>query len=121
MRLPARRIVITGLALLAGGAMAGCSGSQGPAFANGTTTPAASGAMAAAPGPNALLNPAATPAPAGDLVVTGAPQGVLAGGGALVDASTGQVLWNRGMDVERPMASITKVMTAYLVISAGNV
>jgi D-alanyl-D-alanine carboxypeptidase (penicillin-binding protein 5/6) len=54
-------------------------------------------------------------------VVTGAPRGVLAKGGVLIDARTGQVLWNRGMDVKRPMASITKVMTAYLVISAGNI
>jgi D-alanyl-D-alanine carboxypeptidase (penicillin-binding protein 5/6) len=46
---------------------------------------------------------------------------VLAKGGVLVDAGTGQVLWNRGMDVKRPMASITKVMTAYLVISAGGI
>jgi D-alanyl-D-alanine carboxypeptidase (penicillin-binding protein 5/6) len=71
--------------------------------------------------PTASPSPTPSPTPAGDLVVTGAPQGVLAKGGVLVDAGTGQLLWNRGMDVARPMASITKVMTAYLVISAGNI
>ncbi len=55
-----------------------------------------------------------------DLVVAGAPSGVKAVEGVLADAATGQVLWNKGMDTERPMASITKVMTAYLVISAGG-
>ncbi len=101
--------------------MAGCSGAQGLAFADGTTRPAAPASSATVPSPNALLAPTASPTPTGDLVVTGAPKGVLAKGGVLADATTGQVLWNRGMDVERPMASITKVMTAYLVISAGNV
>jgi D-alanyl-D-alanine carboxypeptidase (penicillin-binding protein 5/6) len=107
--------------------MAGCSRAQGLAFADGTTRPAATAATATVPSPDALLTPTASPAPTptptptGNLVVAGAPQGVLAKGGVLIDAGTGQVLWNRGMGVERPMASITKVMTAYLVISAGNI
>jgi D-alanyl-D-alanine carboxypeptidase (penicillin-binding protein 5/6) len=98
------------------------------AFADGTTRPAASAATTAVSAPQALASSSASPAsPApsptltGDLVVAGAPKGVLAKGGVLVDAGTGQVLWNRGMNAERPMASITKVMTAYLVISAGNI
>jgi D-alanyl-D-alanine carboxypeptidase (penicillin-binding protein 5/6) len=98
------------------------------AFAGGTARPAAPAAAAAAatsPAPDALATPTPTPTPSptptGDLVVAGAPKGVLAKGGVLVDAGTGQVLWNRGMGVERPMASITKVMTAYLVISAGSI
>jgi serine-type D-Ala-D-Ala carboxypeptidase (penicillin-binding protein 5/6) len=133
MRLSARRSLITGLALLAGGAMAGCSGSQGLAFANGTPRPVASAAPAtptvrasdALAGPTAAsptaMSPAPSPALTGDLVVAGAPKGILAKGGVLVDASTGQVLWDRGMNAKRPMASITKVMTAYLVINAGNI
>jgi D-alanyl-D-alanine carboxypeptidase (penicillin-binding protein 5/6) len=40
--------------------------------------------------------------------------------GVLADATTRQILWNRDMNTELPMASITKVMTAYLVISAGD-
>jgi serine-type D-Ala-D-Ala carboxypeptidase (penicillin-binding protein 5/6) len=59
--------------------------------------------------------------PAGPvIVVAGAPQGVKAKGAVLADAVTGQVLWGRGLEVERPMASITKVMTALVVLQAGD-
>ena len=36
------------------------------------------------------------------------------------NAATGRLLWSRGLNTERPMASITKVMTAFLVIRAGH-
>ena len=49
-----------------------------------------------------------------------APRGVQAKGGALADAATGAVLWSRGMNTERPMGSITKVMTAIVVLRAGD-
>jgi D-alanyl-D-alanine carboxypeptidase (penicillin-binding protein 5/6) len=52
--------------------------------------------------------------------VTGVPQGVKAKGAILADAATGQVLWGRGLDTERPMASVTKVMTALVVLESGN-
>jgi D-alanyl-D-alanine carboxypeptidase (penicillin-binding protein 5/6) len=48
------------------------------------------------------------------------PGGVLAKGAALEDASTGTMLWSRKLTTERPMASITKVMTALLVLRAGD-
>src|ERR1700746_3308699 len=48
------------------------------------------------------------------------PGGVLAKGAALEDASTGTMLWSRQLNTERPMASITKVMTALLVLQAGD-
>ena len=54
------------------------------------------------------------------IVVTGAPGGVKAKGAVLADAATGQVLWGRDVDTERPMASVTKVMTALLVLESGN-
>jgi D-alanyl-D-alanine carboxypeptidase (penicillin-binding protein 5/6) len=38
----------------------------------------------------------------------------------LADAATGQVLWGRDLGTERPMASVTKVMTALLVLESGN-
>ena len=38
----------------------------------------------------------------------------------LVDATTGSLLWSRNANVEHPMASITKVMTALVVIQAGD-
>jgi D-alanyl-D-alanine carboxypeptidase (penicillin-binding protein 5/6) len=40
--------------------------------------------------------------------------------GELVNASTGAVLWAQDPAVERPMGSITKVMTALLVLKAGD-
>jgi D-alanyl-D-alanine carboxypeptidase (penicillin-binding protein 5/6) len=52
--------------------------------------------------------------------VTGAPGGVRARGAILADAATGQVLWGRDVGTERPMASVTKVMTALLVLQGGS-
>jgi D-alanyl-D-alanine carboxypeptidase (penicillin-binding protein 5/6) len=40
--------------------------------------------------------------------------------GGLVDARTGVTLWGKDFDAGRPMGSITKVMTALLVIRAGD-
>jgi serine-type D-Ala-D-Ala carboxypeptidase (penicillin-binding protein 5/6) len=62
------------------------------------------------PGPSAL--PPMQPA------FSGPPVQVL--GGELVDLSTGTLLWSQDADVPRPMGSITKVMTALLVLKAGD-
>ena len=48
------------------------------------------------------------------------PSGVAAWSAAVENAANGRLLWSRGLNTERPMASITKVMTAYLVIKAGH-
>ena len=48
------------------------------------------------------------------------PRWVKAKGAVLADAATGQVLWGRDVDTERPMASVTKVMTALLVLQGGD-
>ena len=48
------------------------------------------------------------------------PSGVAARSAAVENAATGALLWSRGLNTERPMASITKVMTAFLVIRAGH-
>jgi serine-type D-Ala-D-Ala carboxypeptidase (penicillin-binding protein 5/6) len=48
------------------------------------------------------------------------PSDVAAWSAAVENAATGRLLWSRGLNTERPMASITKVMTAYLVIRAGH-
>ena len=45
---------------------------------------------------------------------------VTAAAAELANAGTGQVMWTRNMNTERPIASITKVMTALLVIEAGQ-
>jgi D-alanyl-D-alanine carboxypeptidase (penicillin-binding protein 5/6) len=52
--------------------------------------------------------------------VTGAPSEVKAKGAVLADAASGQVLWGRDLGTERPMASVTKVMTALLVLEGGD-
>jgi D-alanyl-D-alanine carboxypeptidase (penicillin-binding protein 5/6) len=60
-------------------------------------------------------------APAASAVpITGGPGGVGAQSAAVENAATGRLLWSRGLNTERPMASITKVMTAFLVIRAGH-
>jgi serine-type D-Ala-D-Ala carboxypeptidase (penicillin-binding protein 5/6) len=60
-------------------------------------------------------------APAGPVIdVVGVPRGVKAKGALLVDAATGQALWGRDVSTERPMASVTKVMTALLVLEGGS-
>jgi D-alanyl-D-alanine carboxypeptidase (penicillin-binding protein 5/6) len=41
-------------------------------------------------------------------------------GAALADATTGQVLWSVGLNTERPIGSIVKVMTALVVIESGD-
>ncbi|HEX8008463.1 MAG TPA: serine hydrolase [Trebonia sp.] len=113
MRLSPRLIVIAALAVLAGGSAAGCSGNSASGKAK---RPAAVITASVPPGIWPQANTAAAPS----IQVVGAPQGVLAKEGVLADAATGQVLWKRDPDTKRPMASITKVMTAYLVIKAGN-
>jgi D-alanyl-D-alanine carboxypeptidase (penicillin-binding protein 5/6) len=52
--------------------------------------------------------------------VTGVPRRVRARGAVLADAATGTLLWSRSLNAERPIGSITKVMTALVVIRAGD-
>jgi D-alanyl-D-alanine carboxypeptidase (penicillin-binding protein 5/6) len=49
-----------------------------------------------------------------------APAGVRAPWAELANADTGADLWSRSSVSERPMGSVTKVMTAYAVIEAGD-
>jgi serine-type D-Ala-D-Ala carboxypeptidase (penicillin-binding protein 5/6) len=115
MRLSPRLIVIAALTVLVGGSAAGCSGNS----ASDKTKRSAAVSTASVP-PGGGLWPQANTAAAPSIQVVGAPQGVLAKEGILVDAATGQVLWKRDPDTKWAIASITKVMTAYLVIKAGN-
>ena len=117
MRLSAR-LVLAGLAMMAGGSVASCSAAPGLAYAGRTTQPSprVSTASVSASG----QAPAQT-APAGPhIVVVGAPRGVKAKAGILADAATGQVLWAKAGYAVRPIASLTKVMTALVVIRAGS-
>jgi D-alanyl-D-alanine carboxypeptidase (penicillin-binding protein 5/6) len=52
--------------------------------------------------------------------VSGEPRHVKAKGAALADTETMQLLWSRHLDTERPIGSITKVMTALVVVQAGD-
>jgi D-alanyl-D-alanine carboxypeptidase (penicillin-binding protein 5/6) len=119
MRRLAARLVIAGLALVVGGVAAGCSADPGLAYARGATAPSPSSTSTAVTAmvPNSAREKTDS-GPA--LAVVGAPQGVKAKAGILVDASTGQVLWSAGENETRPIASITKVMTAIVVIQAGG-
>lgn len=49
-----------------------------------------------------------------------APSGIVAHGAEVASATSGSVLWSRAANSERPIGSIAKVMTAYLVIEAGD-
>lgn len=49
-----------------------------------------------------------------------APSGVTGKGGYLYDAAKGRKLWGRSTTTARPVGSITKVMTALVVIRAGG-
>jgi D-alanyl-D-alanine carboxypeptidase (penicillin-binding protein 5/6) len=122
MRRLATRLVIAGIALAALGTAAGCSAAPGLAYAQGATRPAASSSAAPSAATATLPESAqaqATPA-AGTLEVTGTPRGVKATEGTLVDAATGQVLWARGATKIHPIASITKVMTALVILHKGG-
>jgi serine-type D-Ala-D-Ala carboxypeptidase (penicillin-binding protein 5/6) len=115
MRLRVRIVVVIAVAAMMGG-VAACSS----AVARDTARPASKQPKATIP-----ARPSARPShsrpPAGPVIeVAGAPRGVKAKGAALAYAATGQVLWARAADAERPMASITKVMTALLVLESGN-
>lgn len=70
------------------------------------------GLLAGGSAASAAVRPHATPA--------AGPAGVVAAAGDLVDSGTGRRLWSRELYARLPMASITKVMTALVVIRAGH-
>jgi serine-type D-Ala-D-Ala carboxypeptidase (penicillin-binding protein 5/6) len=74
-----------------------------------TATPSAAKAPATA------RRPAVASAPS----ISG-PSGLKIKGGALANATTGQILWSDGLNTERPIGSIVKVMTALIVLRAGD-
>ena len=73
---------------------------------------AAGSLLAALPGAPATASTAS--------VVAATPAGVVAVAAELVNAGNGHLMWSRGLDARRPIASITKVMTALVVLQAGN-
>ena len=75
------------------------------------------GAVLAACAALTATAPAASAAPS---AAASSPAGVGAKSAAVENAANGKLLWSRGLNTERPMASITKVMTAYIVIRTGD-
>ncbi len=67
-----------------------------------------------------LLTGWAGPARAATKTVVSSPSGVYAKGAALEDPASGALRWSRALNTKRPMGSITKVMTALVVIRAGG-
>jgi D-alanyl-D-alanine carboxypeptidase (penicillin-binding protein 5/6) len=63
---------------------------------------------------------ASAQAAAGQPAVSAAPAGIVAAGAELVNVTTGTTMWSRGLRVERPMASITKVMAAMVILAHGD-
>jgi D-alanyl-D-alanine carboxypeptidase (penicillin-binding protein 5/6) len=118
MRLRTRLVAPIVVAALVGGTTA-CSAAAARPEPRTVSSPAgpappgrARGGASATPSPSPSVRPA--------IAVGGAPAGVKAKGAILVDAATGQVLWSRDAQTTRPMASVTKVMTALLVLQAGG-
>ena len=120
MRLRAGIVVLTVAAVTLGGAAAWAvtvvaEGAQ--PVRDQVAAAAARSQVAASPSrPRAGARPTASPA----IEVTSAPSGVKAKGAVLADADTGQILWGRDVGTARPMASVTKVMTALLVLESGD-
>ena len=132
MRLRVWIVLLTAVAAMAGGAAAWAftvSG-HGPLRAHAAAVARTRGGQRARrrpkrAAPAARTSASATPSrlrpPASPVTeVAGAPGGVKAKGAVLADAATGQLLWGRDAGTERPMASVTKVMTALLVLQGGN-
>jgi serine-type D-Ala-D-Ala carboxypeptidase (penicillin-binding protein 5/6) len=118
MRRLAARLLIAVVTLAVCASAASCSAAPGLAYAQG-----ASQRTISPSGPRTALVPASArgKTATGPMInVVGAPKGVKAKSGIVVDAATGQVLWAQDEDAVRPIASITKVMTALVVIQAGG-
>jgi serine-type D-Ala-D-Ala carboxypeptidase (penicillin-binding protein 5/6) len=113
MRLRARIVSLTAVAVIAVG-VAACS----PAAGKDSPRPGKQAAIAPTSPPATPSHPSPSVSPV--IQVAGAPGGVKAKGAVLADAATGQILWGRDLGTERPMASVTKVMTALLVLQSGN-
>jgi serine-type D-Ala-D-Ala carboxypeptidase (penicillin-binding protein 5/6) len=115
MRLRVWIVLLTAVAAITGG-VAACASTVAGHGPRAVPTHAAAVARTRAPATPSRPRPSASPM----IKVVGAPGGVRAKGAVLADAATGQLLWGREMDTERPMASVTKVMTALLVLQGGN-
>jgi serine-type D-Ala-D-Ala carboxypeptidase (penicillin-binding protein 5/6) len=122
MRIPvAVTVVAAACGVIAGAVLTWSAAVSGPSHLSAAAVsarPAASGSTRTRAHP-ARPAPSPTPVPP-PVVVTGTPRNVQARAGALEVATTGSLLWSEGLNTELPMGSITKVMTALVVIDAGD-
>ncbi len=63
---------------------------------------------------------ATPPKPAGTVVAQSGPSGITAKGAYLYDSTKSKKLWGRSTTTKRPIGSITKIMTAVVVLRAGG-
>jgi D-alanyl-D-alanine carboxypeptidase (penicillin-binding protein 5/6) len=115
MRIPVRVTVTAAVGGIIVGsviAWATASPASAPASAVGDPRPAAERPDPAQPSPS--------PSAPSPVRIVGAPGAVKALGGELAVATTGSLLWSRDQQTERPIGSITKVMTALVVMQAGD-
>jgi len=110
MHVTARLTALAAAAGIVAVALTGCAGAEG----------APRVAVSHSKRPVSSSSPAPTPPAMQAIQPASSPRRVKATGGALADAGTMQLLWSRDLNTERPMGSITKVMTALLVIEAGD-
>ncbi|HTZ26583.1 MAG TPA: D-alanyl-D-alanine carboxypeptidase [Streptosporangiaceae bacterium] len=92
-------------------------GQASPGTRGGSLTQTASRTQAAA-GTQTFSARQAVSAAQAALAVAGGPSQVM--GAALANAATGKVLWSVAANTERPIGSIVKIMTALVVIQAGD-
>jgi len=117
MRIPVRA---TAIIAIAGGVIAAAVIAWTAASSPPTASAAGDVGAAVARSAPRLPRPSPSPSATPPVRVVGAPAGVQAKAAELADANTGSVLWSRGQNTELPMGSITKVMTALVVIRAGD-
>jgi serine-type D-Ala-D-Ala carboxypeptidase (penicillin-binding protein 5/6) len=112
---------VTALAAAAGiiaAGLAACAGTPGiPPASAAHLQPTATDTS-----PSSASTPSGAPTQSGMPAVNvgSVPRRVKATGAALADANTMRLLWSRQLNTERPIGSITKVMTALIVIDAGG-
>ena len=104
--------------------LAACAGTPGipPASAAHLQPSASSTAPSSGSARSGASTPSGSPTQSGmpAVNVASVPRRVKATGAALADANTMRLLWSRQLNAERPIGSITKVMTALIVIEAGG-
>ncbi len=118
MRIAARLTLLVAAGAVAAACLAGCSDSANWVHATSArhVHTASSTAAAAARERAAQMSQSAFQA----AQVSSSPTKIAAVGGALADVSSMRLLWSRELSTERPIGSITKVMTALIVIREGN-